>query len=157
MKDVLEQELTGVPVTVLIRGTERPLAYPMHAAILYKQRTGDSLFVSENFKKIDLAADPERWLNCLWAGLHQFDQETKCWKAPFTFEELQALVDFSNAGEITVQMVRALAQHMPKPKALDPKAEAPGPIEVKAPEPISISTGSGLAPGSASDSAASSS
>lgn len=124
MNDILQEELTGPQTTVMIRGTERPLAYPLHAVILYKQKTGDSLFVSENFKKIDLQTDPERWLACLWAGLHEFLDGK--WTVPFSLEELESLVDFSNSVEISVQMVKALTQSMPKKAESDPNVAAPG-------------------------------
>jgi hypothetical protein len=140
MNDILDTELTGPQTTVLIRGTQRPLAYPLHAVILYKQKTGDSLFVSENFKKIDLQTDPERWLACLWAGLHQFSDGK--WTAPFSLEELESLVDFSNSVEISVSMVKALTQSMPKAaEDADPKEAAPG-----EPEQPPKSTGSTTGP-----------
>lgn len=159
--DVLAKEIAGGdPVTVRIRGTERVLAYPMHAVILYKQLTGDSLFVKESFEKIDLASDPERWFKCLWAGLHQFDGVK--WTVPVTIDELGALVDFSNASDLSVQMVKAILQAMPKPdpaksKEADSKKElAPQPAaELTVPIPISAS--STLALADDSDSAVSSS
>jgi len=138
--DVLDKEISGDPITVRIRGVERPLAYPMHAVILYKQLAGDSLFVQENFEKIDVRQDPQRWLQCLWAGLHVFADGK--WTAPVTLEELGALVDFSNAGEISVQMAKAVTQSMPKAdpaakKELAPEAEGMDPAPVATPEPLS--------------------
>ena len=135
MKDVLDQEITGSPATVLIGGRSHQLAYPMHNIIVYKQRTGDSLFDVEAWPRIDLKQDPERWLACLWAGLH-LQQEDKVWKAPYTFEELGALVDFRNAGEISSAMVKALTRYLPKP---DPKAPAPGEPALDASEPRKVS------------------
>lgn len=141
MQDVLDREINGEPITVRIRGTERPLRYPLHAVVLYKQLTGDSLFVPANFAKIDLGADPDRWLKCLWSGLHELQEDGK-WKAPVTIEELGALVDFSNAAEISVQMAKALTRSMPKPKDKAPKAAPPG--EPEDPQPSPASSGSTL-------------
>lgn len=122
--DVLTKEILGEPVTVAIRGRAFPLAYPMHNVIAYRQQTLDSLFDAASWSKIDLKQDPERWLACLWAGLHE-RQDDGSWKSPFTIDELGALVDFSNAGEISVAMVKALTAFMPKKEA-SPNAAAPG-------------------------------
>jgi hypothetical protein len=123
--DVLEKEITGGPFTVTIRGTARPLAYSMYAVILYKQKTGDSLFDPASWPRIDLQQDPARWMACLWAGMHE-QQADKSWKAPFTIDELGGLIGFDNAGEISVAMVKALTQYMPKAKEQSsPKMEAP--------------------------------
>ena len=151
MKDILEQEITGSPVTVLICGRSHELAYPMHNVIVYKRCTGDSLFDVDAWPRIDLTEDPERWLACLWAGLH-LQMEDKSWKAPYTIEELGALVDFRNAGEISSSMVKALTRYLPKP---DPKAPAPGEPAPEASQtrkasPISTSSGVELAAVSAS-------
>ena len=149
--DALKVAIVGEPVTVTIRGTVRPLAYPMHNVILYHQRTGDSLFDSTAYVSIDLQKDPERWLACLWAGLHEL-QSDGSWKAPFTLDELGALVDFSNAGEISVAMVKSLTSYMPKRKDAVPNESAPGePAQSKI---LPISESSGPARAVASDSAA---
>lgn len=136
--DLLDQEITGLPITVRIRGSERPLAYPLHAVILYKQLTGDSLFAKEVYDKIDLSTDPERWLACLWAGLHEFVDGK--WKVYCTREELGSLIDFSNASEISIAMVRALTQSMPKVKKENssPKEAAPGEPEPESPKPPTL-------------------
>jgi hypothetical protein len=132
MTDVLEKEIAGGdPITVRIRGSERPLLYTMHAFVLYKQLTGDSLFVQENFAKIDVREDPDRWLKCLWAGLHQFAGGK--WTSPFTLEELGALLDYSNTGEIAVPMAKALTRSMPK---ADPDARKEPAPEVADPAPV---------------------
>jgi hypothetical protein len=147
-KDILEKEITGEVVTVEIRGSVRPLAYPMHNVILYKQQTGDSLFDSKSWPRIDLQQDPERWLACLWAGLHE-QQSDKSWKAPYTLEELGGLVDFSNAAAISIEMVKALTVYMPKAKEAIPNAAAPGtrdlPAQNDATMPVQISPSSGPA------------
>jgi len=132
MTDVLEKEITGAPLTVTIRGSVRPIAYPIHNVIVYKQQTGDSLFDGEVWAKIDLQLDPERWLACLWAGLHEL-QSDKSWKAPYTLDELGGLVDFGNAAEVSIAMVKALAAYMPKAKDVPPNAPAPELEELPAP------------------------
>lgn len=150
MTDVLEKEITGGPVTVLIAGTERALAYPLYAVVLYKQKTGDSLFDPEAWPRIDLKEDPERWLACLWAGLHQ-QQPDKSWKSPLTLEELGGLVDFRNAATITLAMVKALTQFMPKAdKEKDPKVSAAGELPPSEKSPTSASSGLAVAPATAS-------
>jgi hypothetical protein len=158
MRDLLQEELTGPSVKVRLRGAEFPLLYSMHAVILYKQKTGDSLFIAENFKKIDLGEDPERWLACLWAGLHSQDKGE--WRAPFTIDDLQGMIDFSNAGEVSVAMAKALTQSMPKPRKEDSRPNADAPAAMPAPESTpanSISDGSMLEPVAASVSPAASS
>ena len=140
MKDVLEKEITGPALTVEIRGSVHPLAYPMHNVILYKHATGDSLFDAKSWPRIDLQTDPERWITCLWAGLHQRNADGT-WKAPYTFEELGALVDFSNAAAISIEMVKALTAHMPKAKDVPPNVEAPAaPGDAPTLDPISPSS-----------------
>jgi hypothetical protein len=143
MTDVLKKEITGELVTVEIRGSVRPLAYPMHNVILYKQKTGDSLFDAKAWPLIDLSKDPERWLACLWAGLHE-QQSDKSWKSPSTIEELGALVDFGNASEISIAMVKALTSFMPKAKDPVPNGAAPGEPAQSQPEPSPTSGSSGL-------------
>ena len=59
-------------------------------------------------------------MKCLWARMHQLQTDGK-WKAPLTLEELGALVDFSNAAEISLQMVKALTESMPRPQPKDGK------------------------------------
>jgi hypothetical protein len=39
MNDMLQEALTGGPVTVMLGGRDYPLAYPIQAVILYKQQT----------------------------------------------------------------------------------------------------------------------
>jgi hypothetical protein len=134
MTDVLEKEISGKSVEIVLAGLRRHLAYPMHAVILYKQQTGDSLFNPANWRKIDLAEDPERWLACLWAGLHCQNAEKK-WESPFTLEELGALIDFGNAAEISIVMAKALAAAMPRKKEPDPNAQ-PAPAPSAAPEVV---------------------
>lgn len=146
--DALEKEITdGGAVVIALRGKEHPLAYPMHAVILYKRETGDSLFDPTAWPKIDLQQDPGRWLACLWAGMH-IQQPDNSWKAPFTVDELSALVDFGNAGGISNKMVEALTRFMPKAKASDPKVQAAS----EEPPTSPTSESSGVAVESATDS-----
>ncbi len=151
--NLIDREILGEPVTVMIGGALRPLAYPMHAVILYKQKTGDSLFDAKCWPLIDLMSDPERWLACLWAGLHE-QQTDKSWKSPLTLDELGGLVGFDNAGEISRAMVRALTQYMPKAKdASDPKDAAPAVATKTDTAPIAISTSPSSSPAQGADSA----
>ena len=131
-KDVLEKAITGQRITITICSREHALDYRLHNVIVYEQETGDSLFDLESYRKIDLAADPARWLACLWAGLHE-QQADKSWKAPFTLDELGALVDFSNAPAISIAMVKALTAWMPKPKKEDTSPNAPAPAQSDVP------------------------
>ncbi len=136
--DVIERELAGgAPVTVVIAGTARPLRYTMHAVAIYKQLTGDSLFVKENFEKLDLVEDPDRWLKCLWAGLHELQPDRASWKAPLTLAELGGLIDFANATPIAEAMARAMMQALPKGSS-DPKAQPlPGAADPRPTSPTS--------------------
>ena len=125
MKDLLQQELTGPPVTVAIAGKEYLIAYTMAAAIAYKQATGKSLFSLEESKHIGLTEDPERWLACLWAGLHQEDAQGK-WAAPISLQELKRLkISQSGLAEIDARMWAAFRGDMAKPREDEsPNAEA---------------------------------
>src|SRR5882672_146350 len=96
MADALEQEITGLPVEVTIVGKVCRLSYAMHAIILYKQKSGDSLFQQDSWKRIDLEQDPERWTALLWAGMHE-EQPDGSWKSPFTLAELERALNFANA------------------------------------------------------------
>jgi hypothetical protein len=143
MTDILDKEISGAPVTVDIGDRVCPLAYPMHNVILYKQKTGDSLFDSSAWPKIDLQADPERWLACLWAGLH-VQWPDKSWKSPFSLDELGGLVDFGNAALLSVAMVKALTAFMPKAKDAPPNVAALGEPAPQAPFPTLRSSTHGL-------------
>lgn len=136
-EDALEREITGDPVTVAIRGSLHPLSYRMYNVIVYKQRSGDSLFDPAAWPKIDLATDPERWLACLWAGLHE-QQPDSSWKVPYTIEQLGALVDFCNAGEISRAMVRAMMLFLPRSK--DGEAPKTQDAAVKGEAPTSLTS-----------------
>lgn len=121
--DILSREIAA-PVLVMVGGAYHIIAYPMHAVILYKQRTGDSLFQAESWKRIDLENDPERWLSCLWAGLHQ-RQADGAWRSPYSYDDLAGLVHFGNAGEISQAMVKALIAFMPKAETPPPNVPPP--------------------------------
>lgn len=129
--DVLEKAITGEPVTVEIRGSVHRLSYPIHNLIVYQQKTSDSLFDREAWKRIDLQQNPDRWFACLWAGLHEL-QPDGTWKVPYSYEQLGALVDFANAAEISVKMVKALIAHFPAPEKPSPKAQ-PDPSDPDSP------------------------
>jgi len=119
--DLLQQEITGAPVTVMLGGEEYTLAYPISAIILYKQKTGDNLFRSESWQKVAPGEDPERFLACLWAGLQAHHPDV-------TLEKLSALVDFRNAAEVNTAIARAIASYFPKKKeGADPNAGKPEP------------------------------
>jgi hypothetical protein len=131
MDTVLQQEIAGSPVTVTLRGEEYPLAYPMRAVILYKQLTGDNLFQGGCWQKIAPMEDPERFIACLWAGLHRYDWEKQAWVEPFTREQLQALVDFGNVNPACEAITKALTSFFPKAKDGD-KGESELPVTATA-------------------------
>ena len=86
---------------------------------------GDSLFLFESWLKIDLNSDPERWLACLWSGLHE-RQADGTWTAPFTLDELEEKLGLcAETRSLTEKMFEALAAWMPK-EAKAPNATAPG-------------------------------
>lgn len=156
-KDVLSQEITGTPVEVTIAGKVCRLTYPMHALILYKQRTGDSLFQQESWSRIDLAQDPERWTALLWAGMHE-EQPDGTWKAPFTLSELEKVLNFSNAIALRPGVLQAIAAWLPRGETSAEEtspnaAAAPGTPVPVAEIPTNLS-GSGLAATDASASSA---
>jgi len=164
MKDLLQQELTGPQVTVSIAGKEHPISYTMAAAIAYKQATGKSLFSLEESKHISLIEDPERWLACLWAGLHQEDAQGK-WVTPISLQELKRL-RIAQSGLVTIDasMWAAFRGDMPKPREDETSPNAEAAIATENPEPaiaaIALSLtppGCTPVPDGASDSAASSS
>lgn len=115
---------------------------------------GDSLFDFEAWRKIDINVDPERWLVCLWCGMHE-RQDNGTWKAPLTLAELEDAIGISpETRTISEKMFDALAAWMPKGKA--PNAAAPGEPAQENPKPPS-SADSGLAPASDTVSATTSS
>src|SRR5579863_4978197 len=117
MNEALKQELTGrAPVFVSLGGKQYPLAFPIHAVILYRQSTGDNLFDGECWKKIAPLEDPERFLACLWAGLHVPDPESEKWISPFTLGQLGLLVDFTNVTPTCEAIALALASYFPAAK-----------------------------------------
>ena len=116
---------------------------------------GDSLFLFESWLKIDLNLDPERWLACLWCGLHE-RQTDGSWRAPFTLEDLgEKLGLCADTRSIGEKMFEALAAWMPKADKdaeKSPNATAPGEPALSAKLPPS--TDSGPAPVIATGSAA---
>lgn len=92
---------------------------------------GDSLFLFDTWRKIDLNLDPERFLACLWAGLHQ--EENGRWRAPFTIDELSGKLGISmNTRNVQETIFDALAAWMPRPEN-SPNAAAPAPSGEPAP------------------------
>jgi hypothetical protein len=88
---------------------------------------GDSLFNIESWLKINLAFDLERWTACLWAGMHELQPDGKTWKAPFTFEELEASIGIcAETRAIGEKMEEAMRAWFPKEKekVRDPNAQA---------------------------------
>lgn len=180
MADLLEQELTGAPVSVSLGGNSYLLGYGMAAVIVYKRETariersrpqlelkdprcicgeprsqhtgpdliilgedqkllcwsfrlydpveGDSLLSAESWKRIDLDLDPERWLACLWAGLHRLSQDGTKWEAPMTLAALGSMIPVgAGTRTLSVRMVQALkySSLQPRKDEPDPNAAAP--------------------------------
>jgi hypothetical protein len=221
MPDLLQQELAGPPVTVVIGGNSYVLTYGMAAVIVYKTETariersrpqpvvkdpkcicgepqsrhtgpsqiilgedeellcwafrlydplqGDSLLTRESWSRIDLDLDPERWLACLWAGLHRLvrDGSNEKWEAPMSLASLGSMIPVGpDARQLSIAMVKALryAAVQPRKDDADPNVEAPAadltkdvPAQSSASGASPTSTGSTPEPGAASESAAPSS
>lgn len=142
---LLEQELTGTaPVLVKLGAKKYPLAYPLHAVLLYKSETlkierdravdeesrakakGDNLFQTNTWNKIGPDDDPERFLACLWVGLHQ-EQPDHTWLPELSKEEICSLADFSNAPDIVLAITKALLSYFPEEKkeAASPNEQTP--------------------------------
>lgn len=86
---------------------------------------GDSLFIIQSWIKIDLNTDPERWLACLWCGLHQ--RVDGKWIPPMSLDELAEKLQLcQDTREISDKMFDALAAWMPKKQKDDvPNVAAP--------------------------------
>jgi len=117
MPDALERRLTGKPVTVTLDGKEYTLAYPVNAAILYEEKTGDNLFLSGNWHKIAPGESPLRFRACLWAGLQTNHPE-------LTIDQVGTMADFSNAHELVEKIAEALTSYFPKKKEASPNDDA---------------------------------
>lgn len=146
MNEALKQEIIGrSAVFVSLGGQPYRLEFPMHAVILYRQLSGDNLFDGECWKKIAPLEDPERFIACLWAGLHRFEDGK--WMVPFSREQLEMLVDFQNVTPTCEAVALALASYFPKAKplgetALQAQAEAssePSPSPNSGPSLVTIS------------------
>jgi hypothetical protein len=154
MSDLLQEELTGPPVTVTIAGKDYPLAYSMASAIFYKKATKVSLFAPGESTKIPLTEDPERWLALLWAGLHQEDAQGN-WSAPLTLRELMRLkIADADLAMLDAAIWSAFRKSNPDPR----KEEDPGPNAQAAPSassdatsPKSLATSIGYMPVPAAD------
>ncbi len=94
--------------SVLIGGVDCDIAYSMCSVKLYKERTGDSLLDLRTWEHLRTEVDPERWLTCLWVGLHQ-EQSDGSWEAPYTLEDLGGLIEFGDVVRITSVMSKAMA------------------------------------------------
>src|SRR5882724_11421640 len=99
MNDALQKELAK-PGVLALGDLEYPFAFPMGAILAYKEKTGDNLFQLENWKKINPAEDPERFLYCLWAGLHAYDPDQGKLVPALTVDQISAKVDFANVKEL---------------------------------------------------------
>lgn len=118
---------------------------------------GDSLFLFESWLKIDLNLDPERWLACLWCGLHERQANGK-WTVPFaTLEDLGAELGISgDTRALTDKMFEALVAWMPKAKPEKvPNATAPGEPAPAESSPTSSNSGDARATDGASPSTSS--
>lgn len=190
MTDLLQQELTGAPVTVTIAGAEYPISYGMAAVIVYKAETariersrpraadsdplclcgerksshagasliildndgklacwafrlydpaqGDSLLTPGSWKRIDLDQDPERWLACLWAGLHQLSKDGTKWEAPLSLAALGSKIPVgAGARALSLKMIEALQSSAERPRKADtsPNAAAPELVRKGPPAP----------------------
>ena len=124
MDPILQQEVSGRPVAVVLGGEEYPLEFSIHAVILYKQITGDNLFDGTCWSKIAPLVDPERFIACLWAGLHQYADDK--WSVPFTRPQLEKLVDFANVNPTCEAVTRALVAQFPKAKEASPGETSSG-------------------------------
>jgi hypothetical protein len=91
---------------------------------------GDSLFLRQDWQKIDLELDPERWIACLWAALHQLQPDGETWKAPMTKAQLAGMIPPNNEARlISNKVAEAFAQCFPRAKPAKeaaPNAAAPG-------------------------------
>jgi hypothetical protein len=126
MNAALQQEITGrPPQLVSLGGREYPLDFSFHAVILYKQLTGDNLFDGDCWKKIAPLEDPERFIACLWAGLHKYDDAGETWIVPFTRAQLERMIDFANVTPAVNAVALALASYFPK---AEEKAQGESPL-----------------------------
>lgn len=129
MNDILSQEITGKADRIVIAGRVCTFSYPMHNTILYKQLTGESLFNVESWNKISFEENYKCWMACVWAGMHEqlppdAEHPEPYWKAPFSFAELEPLIDMSNAPDVHLAMFTSLTRWMPKKKKPASTAEA---------------------------------
>jgi hypothetical protein len=125
MNELLRQEIIPT-VMVKLGDKEYPLNFPMGVVLLYKQRTGDNLCQTDTWHKIAPAEDPDRFLACLWAGLHRYDPASKKFVEVLSYDDLGALIQIWEAAEITVALAKALTLHFPtEKKEPDPNGQAP--------------------------------
>jgi len=98
-----------LPKRVSIGGQELSLIYNMRAVVLYKQKTGDSLFAAASLNSIGPAVDPDKFLWCLWAGLQTEHPD-------ITRDFLELHINFDQAADLLRAMVDAIAGDFPEPK-----------------------------------------
>jgi len=121
---------THVGTSLIRLGDEQQLLCPRFRA--EDPLLGDSLFVFENWMKIDLNIDPERWLACLHCGLHKLVDGK--WIAPMTRDQLAEKLPLSaDTRVISDLMFDALAAWMPKKQKGDDVPNVAAPV---APAPI---------------------
>lgn len=124
--DLLRQELSPA-VVVAIGGKEYSLVYDLQAAILYKEKTKQSLFQEDAFSKINPVNDPGLFAACLWAGLQRKHSDV-------TLEWLCEAIPFGPAvNPIIVALSKALTAHFPKTKDKSPNVAAPAADPEKSP------------------------
>jgi hypothetical protein len=101
------------PTTIRIDGVDHELRYNMRAVLLYKEKTGDNLFLRESLNKIGPADDPEKFLWCLWAGLQS--------SAPqLTREVLEEQLMLGDAAAILKAIFEAIVRSFPEARPGNP-------------------------------------
>jgi len=116
--DVLQAEITPGSKLVL-HGKEYQLAFPFKAVLLYKQKTGDSLFDPENLKKL---GQPENLIVAIWAALAIHQPE-------LTYDEVSCLVDLSNIKQAEEALVKCIASYFPEPKPVGADSKNADPLK----------------------------
>lgn len=98
---------------VRLGGADYELRYNMRAVLLYKEKTGDNLFLRESLNKIGPADDPEKFLWCLWAGLQTVHPELKR-------EFLEEAIGLGDAPQILQSMLEAIVASFPEARPGNP-------------------------------------
>jgi len=127
MADLLQEEIAPV-VKVRIGKKSYPLAFPIAAVLLFKQKTGENLFrvdtwmaINSDLKeddpqrytfKLDAQEQPEKFLALLEAGLYGgllLENESA---TPADIPKVGASVNLSNADRIGAKLVEVLVAHI---------------------------------------------